>query len=147
MSDDKEVPFNASQRWIMALLANLDAGVDDETKARILEGCGRNCLPRALKAKARKLYEKAGDKDAFLEQLTALWPAVKREGRALCVVYPKCYCGLLKGFSGTLSPSFCLCSVGYVKELFEFATGRPVRVELQSSIVRGGGECRFLVGL
>jgi hypothetical protein len=139
--------LNASQRWILTLLENLDAGVDGETRAKVLEACGRTCLPKALKAKARKLYEKAHGRDAFLDALSALWPAVKRDGEAVHVVYPQCYCSLLKGISGAVSPSFCLCSAGYVKELFEYVTGRPVTVELESSIVRGGSECRCGVEL
>ena len=84
--DQAEAPSNASQRWIMTLLANLDAGVDEETKTKVLEGCGRGCLPKTLKAKAHKLCEKAGDKDAFRKQLGSRWPAVTREGQALYVV-------------------------------------------------------------
>jgi len=141
----REVSLNASQRWIATLLDGLDAEVDEEKGARVLEACGRNCLPKGLKEKARKLYENAGGTDDFVQVLAASWPAVKREEGGVFVVYPQCHGHFLKGFSGELSPSWCRRSVGYVKELFERATGRPVEVKLQSSIVGGGSECRFAV--
>ena len=84
--------MNASQRWIMALLANPDAGVEEKSKARILENCGRSCLSKTLKEKGRRLYAKAGNRDAFREGLGSLWPAARREDQALCVVYPQCHC-------------------------------------------------------
>ncbi len=135
------------ERWIVTLLYHLDTEVDDKTRAKVLEACGRTCLPASLKEKARKLHKSADGLDGFLQGLEKLWPQVKRAGGRVFVVYPQCYCHLLKGFSGKISPSFCLCSVGYVKELFEHALGRPVEVDLETSIVRGDAECRFAVKL
>jgi len=43
----------------------------------------------------------------------------------------------------TLSPTYCLCSVGYVREMHERVLGRPVEVELADSVLRGGKRCRF----
>jgi hypothetical protein len=137
--------LNASQRRIVTLLDGLDAEVDEEKGARVLEACGRNCLPKGLREKARKLYENADGRDDFVQALAALWPAVKCEEGGVFLVYPQCYGHFLKGFSGELSPSWCRRSVGYVKELFERATGRPVEVKRQSSIAGGGSECRFAV--
>jgi len=137
--------LNASQRGIATLLDGLDAEADEEKGARVLEACGRNCLPKALMEKARKLYENAGGTEDFVQALAAAWPAVKREEGGVFVVYPQCYGHFLRGFSGELSPSWCRCSVGCVKELFERATGRPVEGKLRSSIVGGGSECRFAV--
>jgi hypothetical protein len=129
----------------VTLLDGVDAEVDEEKRARVLEACGRNCLPKGLREKARKLYENADGRDDFVQALAASWPAVKCEEGGVFVVYPQCYGHFLKGFSGELSPSWCRCSVGYVRELFERAAGRPVEVKPQSSIVRGGSEGRFAV--
>ena len=139
--------MNASQRWIMTLVENLDLSVGEDTRAAVLGACGARCLPKTLKEKARKLHQNALSEEDFLAELATLWPAVRREGKALAVVYPRCYCSLIKGLSDGLSRSFCLCSVGYVRELFEYATERPVAVSLITSIVGGGSECRFQVAL
>jgi len=42
-------------------------------------------------------------------------------------------------------PNFCSCSVGWIKEVFETASGRPVRVELEQTIGRGDPVCKFIV--
>lgn len=49
--------------------------------------------------------------------------------------------------AGKLSPTYCWCSVGYVKELHERVFGRPVNVELVQSVLMGHPRCRFLITL
>ncbi|MEW6364151.1 MAG: DUF6144 family protein [Acidobacteriota bacterium] len=44
-----------------------------------------------------------------------------------------------------LSASYCLCSVGYIQELFSRAFGQPVTVELLDSVFRGGKRCKFKI--
>ena len=46
-----------------------------------------------------------------------------------------------------ISPTFCWCSVGYVKEMHERIFGRPVNVELVQSVLMGGKRCRFRITL
>ena len=47
----------------------------------------------------------------------------------------------------TISPTYCLCGRGYVVNLFQGATGKPVQVELVHSVLQGAGECKFAVHL
>jgi predicted hydrocarbon binding protein len=44
-----------------------------------------------------------------------------------------------------LSPTFCLCSLGYVKEMHEQMFMKPVEVELLSSVLRGDPSCKFKI--
>ncbi len=46
-----------------------------------------------------------------------------------------------------ISPTFCWCSVGYVKEMHERVFGRPVRVELLESVLMGHARCKFRITL
>jgi hypothetical protein len=46
---------------------------------------------------------------------------------------------------GTISPTYCHCSVGYVKEMHERMFGKPVAAELEDSVLRGGRRCRFKI--
>ncbi len=46
-----------------------------------------------------------------------------------------------------LPDAYCLCSAGWVLEVFEAVAGRPVRVEVVQTIKRGAPDCRFLVRL
>jgi predicted hydrocarbon binding protein len=46
-----------------------------------------------------------------------------------------------------ISPTLCWCSVGYVKEMHERVFGRPVNVELITSVLMGSPRCRFRITL
>ena len=135
------------QRWIETLMANLDAHVDEETRVRVLENCGRTCIPASLVKKARACKKRTPDMDGFLDELGQIWSHLHREGEDVYAIYEKCYCPLVKSYPGQLSPTFCNCSRGWIKELFEQALERPVDVELQQSIKQGDPLCRFLVRL
>jgi predicted hydrocarbon binding protein len=43
------------------------------------------------------------------------------------------------------SPTFCLCSRGWVEAVFEEALGEEVEVGLVQAIERGDGCCEFVV--
>jgi predicted hydrocarbon binding protein len=60
-------------------------------------------------------------------------------------MYSKCLCPLVQSGSETLSDTYCNCSRGWVKEMFEMVSGKPVEVTLTESIKRGAKACRFVV--
>jgi hypothetical protein len=49
------------QRWVKTLIDGLDAQVDEETRAEILEACGRACIPRSFIRKAQACGRGARD--------------------------------------------------------------------------------------
>lgn len=134
-------------KWIRTLMDNLDTELDEKTRTKILESCGRTCIPRSLIKKAQACKNDAKNIDEFLDELSKRWSHLKRDNDKIYVVYEKCYCPLVKTYSGKLSPTFCNCSRGWIKELFESALERPVIVELEKSIKQGGDACRFRVTL
>jgi predicted hydrocarbon binding protein len=44
-----------------------------------------------------------------------------------------------------LSGTYCNCSRGWAKALFEGALGRPVDVVMEQSIIRGDEQCQFRI--
>lgn len=42
-----------------------------------------------------------------------------------------------------LSGTYCICSVGYVKQWYETLLARPVEVDLIESTLMGGKRCKF----
>jgi predicted hydrocarbon binding protein len=46
---------------------------------------------------------------------------------------------------GQLSATYCNCSRGWAKALFEGALGRPVEVVMEESIVEGDDQCKFRI--
>ncbi|MGQ9566392.1 MAG: DUF6144 family protein [Candidatus Bathyarchaeales archaeon] len=60
------------------------------------------------------------------------------------IIYPKCYCPRVSKIPrGKLSGTYCYCSVGWAKALFEGVLERPVEVVKEASIINGDKQCRF----
>ena len=49
--------------------------------------------------------------------------------------------------AGDISPTYCHCSVGYMKEMHERRFGRSVDVELVDSVLMRAKRCRFRITL
>ena len=134
------------ERGIIRLIPGLDEHVDEETRPRVLEQCGRQCISQSFIKKARGIYERSKDVDEFLGKLAEDYKHLHREGDEVYIVYPKCYCSFVNKIApGQLSATYCNCSREWVNALFEGALGRPVEVVMEESIVRGDEHCKFRV--
>jgi predicted hydrocarbon binding protein len=126
----------------------LNQNVDEKTLASILEQCGRQCQSQSFIKKARDIYQKSKSTDEFLEKFGHVYKHLHREGGKVYVVYPKCYCSQVNKIpKGKLSGTYCNCSRGWAKALFEGAMGRPVEVIMEESIINGDDQCRFRIAL
>ena len=135
-----------TEKWITKLIDGLDKNVDQKTAAKILEQCGRQCQSDSFIKKAKAIYAKSKDTDDFLERLSRVYKHLHREGEKVYLVYPKCYCSQVNRIpKGKLSGTYCNCSRGWAKALFEGATGKPVEVVMEKSIINGDDQCRFRV--
>jgi predicted ArsR family transcriptional regulator len=135
-----------TEKWITALLDGLDKHVDEKTIAKILEQCGRQCQSQSFIKKARAIYQKSKNNDDFLDKLTRAYKHLRREGGKIYLIYPKCYCSQVNKIpKGKLSGTYCNCSRGWAKALFEGATGKPVEVTMEKSIINGDDQCKFRI--
>ena len=137
------------RKWVRSLLSALDENVGAEARSRLLEACGRTCAAHHGDLdRAEAAGERAGDLDELLDSLNrdVSWcGAWRREEDGIVSVCEQCGCPLVREGLVKLSPVFCACSTGFVKELFERALGRPVLVCLEQAIGRGDPVCRFVV--
>jgi predicted hydrocarbon binding protein len=134
------------ERWITCLIAGLDEHVDEETRAKVLEQCGRQCQSQSFIKKARDIYQKSENIDEFLDNFRQVYKHLHRDGDEVYIVYPKCYCSHVNKIPpGKLSATYCNCSRGWAKALFEGALGRPVEVIMEESIVKGDKQCKFRI--
>jgi len=133
-------------KWILNLMDNMDEHLDEETKINLLEECGRACAERHAKAEALK---HKGDLDGWLGVFKK-WVGpenVQMEENAVQLTYSKCLCPLVQDRPPLMSTTYCNCSRGWLKEVFETVMEKPVKVKLEDSIMQGGKHCRFLVFL
>ncbi len=134
------------QNWILSLMENMDEHLDEEAKINLLEECGRACAERHAKTEALK---HKGNLNGWLSVFKR-WVGsenVQKEDNVVRLTYSKCLCPLVQDRPPLMSKTYCNCSRGWLKEVFETVMEKPVEVKLEDSIMQGGKQCRFLVFL
>jgi len=132
------------RKLLTRFMEDMDAQLDEPRRVALMEARGRSC---ARMGAVRAAQAHKGNLDAFIEAFGRhMGPdGLRREGNVVKVKYPRCLCPLASGIKEPLSPTYCNCSVGWLKELYETVTGKPVKVEAIETVKRGGQACRFNV--
>jgi predicted hydrocarbon binding protein len=130
--------------WIKRFMDELDVLIPEPQRIALMEARGRSCA-RAGPVRLAEAHK--GNLDAFIADLAShMGPeGVRREGNVVRVKYPTCYCPAVADLKEALSRTYCGCSVGWLKEMYETVTGKPVTVEVLETVKRGGAACRFNV--
>ncbi len=59
-----------------------------------------------------------------------------------------CFCPLIRNnLDQGMPPSFCYCGSGWYRRQFEGAIGKPVTIDIVTSVLRGDDVCRFAIHL
>ena len=135
-------------RCIKSMIDALDQAVDEPARQAIMQACGRQCIGASALDKARKLAKTAADLDDLLEKLNQAHLGgghLRREGDVIHAAYDRCYCGSVSKTKEPFSATYCHCSCGWFRQLFETLLEKPVTVELVSSIIQGDASCRFKI--
>jgi predicted hydrocarbon binding protein len=134
--------------WLEAVLSSLETQTDEKTRVNMLESCGRACARSGSTGAKAKAIKSGGKKiDELLQELSRETSGLvewQRDGETVSLKYMRCFCPLRRG-ELVKSKTFCNCSAGWIKEIFETATGRPVTVRIEQAIGRGDPICRFLI--
>ena len=70
---------------------------------------------------------------------------MRRTDAGIEAAYDRCYCGSVSKTREPISATYCACSCGWYRQLFETLLGTAVEVELLESIIQGSERCRFLI--
>jgi predicted ArsR family transcriptional regulator len=138
------------REWVATLVSALEVQVGEDMTAELMEPCGRACavhygsIEQAMAIKqSTQTIDELLDK---LNQQEGFWcGSWVRDGNTIYSVCEYCGCPLIRADLVRLSPTFCNCSRGWVKAVFEAVLERPVDVELEQAIGRGDQVCRFSV--
>ena len=146
--------------WVKGAMERMDSLVPEEDRVAVMEECGRKCcsINKGVVVKFRKRRSKCDSMDSFLESETKKpmrGMKVSKEGNEIHFYYTprsfgkgmRCYCGLVGGLppEETMSRTYCMCSVGFVKTLWESVLEKPVQVGLVRSALTGSDECEFKI--
>jgi len=146
-----------AEKWVTRFFDVFDANLDPETRKKIMMANGRVCFLEWIKETGQQI------KPVSLEQFAA-WvksnvkdDTYRVDGSTIYMQYTSaaetgqpsregaCLCPFVESKPAGLSPTYCLCSVGYVKVMHEMRLGRPVEVELLDAVLKGGKRCRFKI--
>lgn len=144
---DKESLLRQTGRMIDYIVRGLE-GVDQETMLGIMERSGEACAEVGDLDVARKIAEETDDVDEIVSRTNGeiAWCGKwVNEGDEITAVCNRCGCPLVRHGIVELTGTFCYCSRGWVKAIFETLLKKPVKVELEKAIGLGDDVCKYTV--
>ncbi len=136
--------LGAAQARFGQLITLLQGNVDEATRKKLYAALGSWCgrIPAAEAAKLKP------DVRAFVAKMQKDWGLAQAdydEARGTVRIVDTRGCGCPAAKAGVTPGEFCECSLAWQKEVFTAVTGKPVRVELEESMLRGGKRCAFVI--
>jgi predicted hydrocarbon binding protein len=153
-SCDEKTEF--AEGYVTRLIDVIDNQLDLRERDRLLKANGKACFRSHLEASGREVrtknleefvaaLKKYGGEKAVRQYGNIVHFQVTKDPQGNDVPEGTCLCPMAANRPEGLSKTFCVCSIGYVQELFQTHLGRPVEVELLESALGGGKYCRFRV--
>jgi hypothetical protein len=146
--------------WVPRFFKVVDEQLDEPTRKRLMVANGKACYsafapnqarrpepatPERIKQWVAERGTSRGysmDGDAIVMEYTSSAETGNTSGEGVCL------CPTVEAQNAkTITPTYCWCSVGYVKEMHDRVFGRPVNVELVQSVLMGQKRCRFRITL
>jgi len=142
----------AKAAWMRQMMSRLEENCDAITCSQVLQSCGRKCCGINSRKHVRKLYLESPSLEEFILKMNQCGLGGGRlkllSADTICAGYDKCFCGQVSQTEVQFpSQTYCQCSVGWYKQLFETALGTQVEVELLQSIISGAKSCEFRIRL
>jgi len=137
------------QNWLTDLMNTIDAELDEESKDKLMAGCGKGCFDRHtfkqdIAAKGR------GNLDRLIEAYDKNFE-IWRDGNQVHIRYgeisKQCYCPAARYRPAKPNDLHCECTRNTHRTIFETALGRPINVRIVETLRRGGKTCHFVAEL
>ena len=127
------------------LIEILEARLPEQERKQVLNALGGKC---ADTYRADLIDRYKGNIHGFLEEGRSHWMAEADYDEAKGTIRivdkgPSCSCPMVK--VGVTPGSFCDCTLGWQEETYSEILGRPVKAELEESILRGGKRCVYRI--
>jgi len=142
--------------WLGRFFEAMDGTLDESSRKKLMMANGKACFsayagppkkrpgPDALEKFTQWVAKTGKERGYSIEGKTIYSEFVGSAETGQASPENICLCPMAEAqAAGKISPTYCLCSVGYVKEMHERILGRPVEVELVDSVLRGGKRCKF----
>jgi hypothetical protein len=131
--------------WLTDLLDTMEVVLDEETRVRLMEGCGKGCYNRWTFKQ-----DIARDGKGDLEKLMTAYRRnfeIWKDGDYVHVRFgersKRCYCPAAAIREPKPNDLHCECTRGTHEAIFAEAMGYPVKFEILQTLRRGGQTCHF----
>ncbi|TFF97371.1 MAG: hypothetical protein EU547_04510 [Promethearchaeota archaeon] len=130
------------------LMKNFDNKISSNSKRyAIMEDIGSICVQPMLQ-QVKEIRETSKTLFERIKKLNALYGEdyfILKENEILSEL-DRCLCHYGVAASDKLiSPTYCQCSLGYMKILFKTLLGEPVDVKMTETVLTGGNKCKFII--
>ncbi len=151
-------------KWIKEATSKLEKITDEKCRYEVVSKCA-HVFPVDLTKKARKQFESNPDIDdliSFMKKQSGWYGNIKREGDKIITwknpANPKlytaaktkeekimayCFCPIVKHNPEEIPHSFCNCSAGWVRQLWEGIFQKSIHVNVDETIISGAERCSF----
>ncbi len=130
-------------KWANGVCGYFDANFSPEEVRRLRMACSCN-PPEGKLRDAKTIYDAASMPEDFCEGFNRKFApdnSVWHEGGAYYFSYPRCYCSCVARVNEPLPRTWCFCTLGYVKKLFDYVLCLDTQVELLESVKLGSSRC------
>lgn len=136
---------DAARLRFARLIDVMEQRLPEADRKQLLHSLGAKC---ADTYRGPLLNRYKGDINGFLAEGLRNWMAEAKYDEAAGTIRivdkgPGCSCPMVK--QGETPGSFCDCTLGWQEAAYSFILGKPVRAELEESILRGGKRCVYRI--
>lgn len=127
--------------WVKETMKRLEETFDEDTLIAIRMGCQCGYGMDEKKELVRELYSAAHNMEEFAGSEKARNAGLFAENDELYLSFPFCPCPMLANVDKLETKTWCYCTMGYSKKLFESVWGCEVEIELLKSVKMGDDMC------
>ncbi len=127
--------------WVKNTMRRLETHFDKESVKKIRMNCQCGYGMEAKLNLVKELMKSASSMEEFANQEAARAAGLSLIDGELHLQFPFCPCPMVAGVDKLATDTWCQCTTGYSKVLFEEAFGCKVDVELLKSIKMGDTIC------
>jgi len=140
--------YTRKAEWIRNAVRRLEEAAGMAAARRVMRACGMKCCGLTQQKRAKQFMEESRSVEELLAKLNEAGIGggrLKLKSKTTIVGgYDWCYCGRVKQTAQPFpTDTYCHCSTGWYKSLFEAGFGKPVKVKLKQSILQGAPTCEF----
>lgn len=139
--------MNIEKLWIKSVIQLMDQELKKEDMSRILDKCGRGCAHGCgMVDKIREANPNPANIDEVFQTLKRpelFGDRISRGDDCFYTTCEQCFCPYVNDSISETPGSFCECTKGWTKQVFETAFQRPVEVEIEETIIRGADCCKM----